>query len=103
MPRSGSRNGAATRGCGPVGNWVHSYPDDAYPGPNLDWMHELVRFFDRYLKGVENGWEDEPALVWFEREYAEPEAFPREWPGRMARGRRVPGRGYLDAHLGTGS
>src|SRR5436190_19296045 len=53
-----------------VGNWVHSFPDDAYPGPNLDWMHELVRFFDRYLKGVENGWEHEPALVWYEREYA---------------------------------
>ncbi len=65
-----------------VGNWVHSYPDDAYPGPNLDWLHELVRFFDRYLKGVENGWEHEPALVWFEREYAEPEAFPAAWPGR---------------------
>ena len=51
-----------------VGNWVHSFPDDAYPGPNLDWLHELVRFFDRYLKGVDNGWEREPALTWFERE-----------------------------------
>ena len=40
-----------------VGNWVHSFPDDAYPGPNLDWLHELVRFFDRYLKDVDNGWE----------------------------------------------
>ena len=59
-----------------------SFPDDAYPGPNLDWLHELVRFFDRYLKGVENGWEAEPALVWFERAYAEPEAFPASWPGR---------------------
>ncbi len=65
-----------------VGNWVHSYPDDAYPGPNVDWMHELVRFFDRYLKGVDNGWEDEPAIVWFEREYAAPEPFPVAWPGR---------------------
>ena len=65
-----------------VGNWVHSFPDDAFPGPNLDWLHELVRFFDRYLKGIENGWEHEPALVWFEHEYADPEPFPREWPGR---------------------
>ena len=65
-----------------VGNWVHSFPDDAYPGPNIDWLHELVRFFDRYLKGVENGWEHEPALVWFEHDYADPAPFPAAWPGR---------------------
>ena len=59
-----------------VGNWVHSFPDDAYPGPNLDWLHELVRFFDRYLNGVDNGWDEEPALVWFERRWAAPEPFP---------------------------
>ena len=73
-----------------VGNWVHSFPDDAYPGPNLDWMHEFVRFFDRYLKDVDNGWEDEPALTWFEREWATPEPFPREWPGDG--GRPTPSR-----------
>ena len=38
-----------------VGNWVHEFPDDAYPGPNLDWLHEMVRFFDHWLKGVDNG------------------------------------------------
>jgi hypothetical protein len=65
-----------------VGNWVHSFPDDAFPGPNIDWLHELVRFFDRYLKGIENGWEHEPALTWFEHGHARPEPFPREWPGR---------------------
>ena len=78
-----------------VGNWVHSYPDDAYPGPNLDWWHEAVRFFDRYLKGVENGWDAEPALTWFEREWAEPEPFPTHWPGRWraAEAFPVPGHG----------
>ena len=29
-----------------------------------------------------NGIDDEPAVVWFERDYAEPEAFPEAWPGR---------------------
>ena len=84
-----------------VGNWVHSYPDDAYPGPNLDWMHELVRFFDRYLKGVENGWEDEPAVTWFERRYAEPEPFPTAWPGRWraAGAFPVPGTTTRELHL----
>ena len=40
-----------------IGNWVHSFPDDAYPGPAVDWLRELVRFFDHYLNGVDNGWE----------------------------------------------
>ena len=52
------------------------------PGPNLDELHELVRFFDRWLKGIPNGADEEPAIVWFEREYAEPEPFPAILPGR---------------------
>ena len=65
-----------------VGNWVHDLPDVATPGPNLDDLHELVRFFDRWLKGIPNGADEEPAITWFEREYAEPEPFPAAWPGR---------------------
>ncbi len=64
-----------------IGNWVHSLPDDAYPGPNLDWLHEMVRFFDHWLKGLDNGVMDEPGLVLFRREYADPEPFPVAWPG----------------------
>lgn len=65
-----------------IGNWVHALPDEAYPGPDIDWLHEVVRFFDHWLKGVENGVMDEPALTYFERDYAPPEAFPAAWPGR---------------------
>ena len=65
-----------------VGNWSHEYPDDGYPGPNLDWLHEMVRFFDRWLKDEPNGADDEAALTWFERDWAPPEPFPRTWPGR---------------------
>lgn len=87
-----------------VGNWVHAFPDDAYPGPNIDWLHELVRFFDRYLKEVPNGWEDEPAVVWFEREYARPEPFPAAWPGRWraASGYPVSGAEALSLGIGPG-
>ena len=87
-----------------VGNWVHSFPDDAYPGPNLDWLHELVRFFDRYLKERDNGWDREPALVWFEREWAKPEPFPRQWPGRWRAANAFPvaGTERRDLWLGDG-
>ncbi len=65
-----------------VGNWVHGLPSSATPGPNLDELHEMVRFFDRWLKGIENGADAEPAITWFEREYGEPEPFPETLPGR---------------------
>ena len=65
-----------------VGNWVHGWPQDSIPGPNLDELHEVARFFDRWLKGERNGLDDEPAVVWFERDYSDPEPFPVAWPGR---------------------
>lgn len=65
-----------------VGNWSHEFPDDGYPGPGLDWHHEMVRFFDHWLKGEANGVMDEPSLTWFQRDWAAPAPFPVNWPGR---------------------
>ena len=65
-----------------VGPWHHSWPHAASPGPNLDELHEIARFFDRHLRGEANGWDEEPPIVWFEREYAPPEPFPAALPGR---------------------
>lgn len=67
---------------GLIGNWVHAYPDSAYPGPNLDYLHEMTRFFDYWLKGIDNGVMDEPPLTLFLREYTEPEAFPPQFNGQ---------------------
>jgi putative CocE/NonD family hydrolase len=64
-----------------VGNWVHSLPDHAYPGPHLDYLHEMTRFFDHWLKGIDNGVMDEPALTFFRREYTPPEPFPATFNG----------------------
>jgi|HigsolmetaAR201D_1030396.scaffolds.fasta_scaffold10820_2 putative CocE/NonD family hydrolase len=59
-----------------IGPWVHSLPDSAYPGPNIDYLHEMVRFFDYWLKGIDNGVMDEPPLTIYRQEYTPPEAFP---------------------------
>ena len=71
-----------------------------------------MRFFDRWLKGIPNGADEEPAITWFEREYAEPEPFPAVWPGRwraanayphpatVADRVAVPGR--IDCHWSAG-
>ncbi len=73
-----------------VGNWGHSFPDDASPGPNLNWLHEAVRFFGAHLRRDPTGWDQEPAITWFEHEWAMPEAFPRAWPGRWRAASAVP-------------
>ena len=65
-----------------VGTWVHGWPGDATPGPNVDDLHELVRFLDHHLRGIANGVEAEPPVVWFEHEYAPPDPFPDILPGR---------------------
>ena len=70
--------------------WHHSWPNDAAPGPNLDDLHEVVRFFDRHLRGIDNGWDDEPPVVWFEREFAPPVPFPAAAARSMARGHAYP-------------
>ncbi|HEX9438107.1 MAG TPA: CocE/NonD family hydrolase [Roseiflexaceae bacterium] len=59
-----------------IGPWVHSLPDSAYPGPNIDYLHEMTRFFDYWLKGIDNGVMDEPPLTIYREEYTPPEAFP---------------------------
>lgn len=73
-----------------IGNWVHSYPDAAYPRPNLDYLHEMTRFFDYWLKGVQNGVMDEPGFTFFRREYTDPEPFPPKFNGEWVSAIRYP-------------
>ncbi|HET9522043.1 MAG TPA: CocE/NonD family hydrolase, partial [Candidatus Limnocylindrales bacterium] len=86
-----------------IGNWSHSLPDDAYPGPNIDWLHEMVRFFDHWLKGIDNGVMAEPGLIYFRREYAEPEAFPRSWPGAWVAETGYPAAGAAERAFALGA
>ena len=46
---------------GIVGPWVHQYPHTAVPGPQVGFLQEAIRWWDRWLKGVDNGAEDDPA------------------------------------------
>lgn len=48
---------------GLIGPWSHLYADRALPGPGVNFLDELLRWFDRWLKGVENGIEAEPKLT----------------------------------------
>lgn len=45
-----------------VGPWVHKYPHFAWPKPRMDFHGEAIRWWDRWLKGIDNGAERLPAL-----------------------------------------
>ena len=50
---------------GLVGPWGHQYPHQARPGPLMGFMTETLRWWDHWLKDVDNGIMDEPRYrVW---------------------------------------
>lgn len=60
-----------------VGPWNHDWPEMAVPGPRIDFRHEMLKWFDRWLKGVDNGVTDEPPLNLYVRTWTEPQAMMR--------------------------
>lgn len=57
-----------------IGPWLHASPDAGAPGPAIDHLYEMVRFFDYWLKGVDNGVMDEPPIALYVQQYDEPRA-----------------------------
>jgi predicted acyl esterase len=72
--------GAPVRGL--IGPWGHTWPERGAPGPAIGFLQEVVRFFDCALKGEENGFLDEPALVSWMQERIGPVTSCAERPGR---------------------
>jgi predicted acyl esterase len=48
-----------------MGPWPHSPPDAATPGAQIDFMHEVARWFTEFLKGQATGIADEPPVTVF--------------------------------------
>ena len=46
-----------------IGPWPHAATETCTPGPNIRLAPELVRWFDRWLKGIDNGVDREPPIV----------------------------------------
>jgi putative CocE/NonD family hydrolase len=52
---------------GIVGPWAHKYPHFGGPGPRIGFLQECLRWWDKWLKGIETGIMDEPMYrVWME-------------------------------------
>ena len=57
-----------------VGPWLHTAPDAGVPGPRIDHLHEMVRFYDYWLKGIDTGVMNEPPVTVYVQRYDPPAA-----------------------------
>jgi predicted acyl esterase len=64
-----------------AGPWAHAAVETSSPGPNIDLVPEMVRWWDRWLKGVDNGVDREPPITLFVRRPTPPAAELRAYPG----------------------
>jgi predicted acyl esterase len=46
-----------------IGPWSHAATDTCLPGPNHDLIPEHLRWWDRWLKGIDNGVDREPPIL----------------------------------------
>ena len=56
-----------------MGPWVHIVPDMVKPGPKIDCLHEMVRWFDYWMKNVDTGIMDEPPIAMYTQTYDVPD------------------------------
>jgi len=55
-----------------IGPWLHVAPDVGLPGPRIDHLHEMVRFYEYWLKGIDNGIMGEPPVTIYVQKYDPP-------------------------------
>lgn len=55
-----------------IGPWAHTYPHIALPGPQIGFLQEATRWWDRWLKDTDNGVEREARVVFYLQEGAPP-------------------------------
>ena len=67
---------------GLVGPWAHKYPHFARPGPAVGFLQEALRWWDHWLKDIDNGIMDEPMLRVWMQESVPPAADYETRPGR---------------------
>jgi uncharacterized protein len=77
------------------GPWAHASTETSLPGPNIDLVPEMLRWFDRWLRDEDNGVDREPRITVFARRPTAPAAdlrqvngewrFEPSWPAERSR------------------
>ncbi len=64
-----------------VGAWNHTWPNQPYPEPGMEWRREAVRWFDHWLKGEDTGILEEPRFAVYVRNWHPPGPYLEHAPG----------------------
>lgn len=67
---------------GIVGPWIHKYPHFAAPGPAIGFLQEALRWWDHWLKHIDTGVENDPAMRLWLMDSVRPAYWHPERPGR---------------------
>jgi putative CocE/NonD family hydrolase len=86
-----------------IGPWGHLYPESGAPGPAIGFLQECVRWWDRWLKDVDNGIEHEPKVrAWLQEPVAPAPWYPQR-EGRWVAERSWPAPGIESQRLALGA
>jgi putative CocE/NonD family hydrolase len=66
---------------GLIGPWGHKEPEFGFPGPAIGFLEECKRWWDRWLKGIENGADKDPQMRLWLMDPATPDPVAEERPG----------------------
>ena len=64
-----------------LGPWAHADVANSLPGPGIDLVPEMLRWWDRWLKGVDTGVDDEPPIIVYAQRSTRPDPVRREVRG----------------------
>ena len=67
---------------GLIGPWLHKYPHFAVPGPAIGFLQECLGWWDHWLKGIDTGVMEGPALRVYMQDAVPPRASHPFRPGR---------------------
>ncbi len=65
-----------------IGPWSHAFPHNALPGPAIGFFQEMLRWWDYWLKDIDNGIMDEPPMRAWMEDYVPPAPLYEYRPGR---------------------
>ena len=67
---------------GILGPWVHLYPNFGVPGPQIGFLQEALRWWDRWLKDIDTGVERDPDYRAYLMDGVRPATWYLDRPGR---------------------
>lgn len=77
-----------------IGPWIHKYPHFAVPNPAIGFLQEAKRWWDHWLKGIDNGVMDDAPCTFYLQDVLPPKGSYAERPGVW-----VQTTGWPDPHI----